>query len=98
MVLTQLMAHTSTAAKGPQQHIRAVSSPSLSQDYHGRRNKGQPGDSDGWLVMVGLAISPQPGKQREQEVSQGPVGPVRRGQEGTRQALPASCCQLVFSE
>lgn len=34
MVLTQLMAHTSTAAKGPQQHIRAVPSPSLSQDYH----------------------------------------------------------------
>lgn len=98
--LTQLTAQTRAAAEGPRQGVRAALSwaepvplPGYStQGCHGGRDKGQPGDRAGWLVMVGLAfLSSQPGKQREWEVFQGWGSQLCGSQEraGGSQAGPA---------
>lgn len=82
-------------------------SPTLSRDAAGwlpwwegkRTTRGQ-----AWVACHGgFSFFLQPRKQREWEVSQGPVGAasrtaVGRGQEGARQTLPASRCRVVFCE
>jgi len=91
-MLTPLTAQTRAAAEGPRQRFRAalphpsprVQHPRLPWQEGQRATRGQ-----GWAAYPrGFRLSLQPGKQKA----------VRRGQDGAKQALPASRCQMVINE